>query len=331
MISFIVIGRNEGFKLDICFSSIFKAIKQNSLLFYEIIYVDSKSTDRSILIAKSYTGIKVYQITGEYNAAIARNIGAEESIGDILFFIDGDMEIESIFLTKVLDDNKELKYDRVSGHLDDVLYDSNWIKKGVVSNTYDTSLPKKEQIVSFNGGIFLIRRKYWESVGGMKTKYKRNQDIDLSARLANKGILLVRIPHIIALHHTIDYRNSNRMWKMLFSGHLFYTSMAARDHFFNIKKTLHTLRRQYTAIFLLLSASVMVINFYYSIIFYFIYLLAIIFRVSKTTKKVSVQANNEILFFLENLLFRFVQDIVFWIGLLFFYPTSPKTQYKQIN
>ena len=48
MISFIVIGRNEGWKLTKCFESIYDTINYNKLINYEIIYVDSASTDDSI-------------------------------------------------------------------------------------------------------------------------------------------------------------------------------------------------------------------------------------------------------------------------------------------
>src|ERR1035438_5026457 len=83
MISFIVIGRNEGLKLTKCFESIFKTIHANHLNNYEVIYVDSNSTDSSIDTAKNYNINKIFKITGKCNAAIGRNVGATESKGDI--------------------------------------------------------------------------------------------------------------------------------------------------------------------------------------------------------------------------------------------------------
>ena len=100
-ISFIVIGRNEGWKLTRCLKSIIELIKHNNLSSYEIIYVDSNSTDDSIRVAMSFNDINVFRISGIFNAAIARNIGARESTGDVLFFIDGDMELNKEFLPSV--------------------------------------------------------------------------------------------------------------------------------------------------------------------------------------------------------------------------------------
>jgi len=103
MISFIIIGRNESWKLTKCIESVFDTAKYSSLEDYEVLYVDSQSTDNSIELVNEFNGINVFLIKGECNAAIARNIGAVEAKGDILFFIDGDMEIIPSFLNEVLD------------------------------------------------------------------------------------------------------------------------------------------------------------------------------------------------------------------------------------
>ncbi len=89
--SFIVIGKNEGWKLSLCFQSILNCIEKNRIDNYEIIYVDSRSTDDSIERAKKIPNIKIFSIIGKCNAAIARNIGCKEAQVDILFFFDGDM------------------------------------------------------------------------------------------------------------------------------------------------------------------------------------------------------------------------------------------------
>jgi len=124
MISYIIIGRNEGWKLTKCLKSVFDTIEYNKLRDAEVIYVDSKSTDDSIERAKTFAKVKIFRITGVCNAAIARNIGAKEAKGNILFFIDGDMEIDKNFIKQAIVNN-QLKHDCVTGHLDDYLYDIN--------------------------------------------------------------------------------------------------------------------------------------------------------------------------------------------------------------
>ena len=63
MISFIIIGKNEGWRLEKCLQSIVSIVKQDKIVDYEIIYVDSRSTDDSIELAKQY-GAKAFLIKG---------------------------------------------------------------------------------------------------------------------------------------------------------------------------------------------------------------------------------------------------------------------------
>ena len=93
MISFIVIGKNEGWRLTNCLDSILIFISNENITDFEIIYVDSNSTDDSIQRARAYRAVKVYLITGNCNSAIARNVGAQQAKYNILFFLDGDMEL----------------------------------------------------------------------------------------------------------------------------------------------------------------------------------------------------------------------------------------------
>ena len=159
MFSFIIIGKNEGWKLTKSIQSIIDATEFNLLSNFEIIYVDSKSTDDSIERAKKFKSLKIFEISGFCNAAIARNVGAIESIGDILFFIDGDMEIESNFLKEVLNSKEYLKYNCLTGHLDDFIYDINDSLLSITPRTYKDIIPSDIQELKTNGGIFIISKE----------------------------------------------------------------------------------------------------------------------------------------------------------------------------
>jgi len=93
LIGAVVIGRNEGQRLDVCLRSVGQQIE-------EIIYVDSGSTDGSVGLASKLGATLVELSTDQpFTAARARNAGAnkllEQNPGvELIQFIDGDCELQ---------------------------------------------------------------------------------------------------------------------------------------------------------------------------------------------------------------------------------------------
>ena len=58
----------------------------------EVIVVDDNSTDDSVAVAHSF-GVRVLHTPRNSGVSTARNIGAREAIGDILFFVDSDVAL----------------------------------------------------------------------------------------------------------------------------------------------------------------------------------------------------------------------------------------------
>ncbi len=246
MISFIIIGKNEGWRLQKCLQSISYVVEQDVIANYEIIYVDSQSTDNSIELAKQYEA-KTFLITGECNAAIARNIGAKEAIGDILFFIDGDMELFSGFLPKVLTQDGRLEYPFISGIFNDIIHDMDW-------NYLHTSRRHKLQeggadsVETTTGGLFLIEHSLWDKVGGMDTRFKRSQDYDLGLRLSQMGCPLHRKAILLANHYMRQYSVRED-----YIVNVKYTALLLRKHWNDIDYLKIFFKQQYTTVLLLIS------------------------------------------------------------------------------
>lgn len=318
MISFIIIGKNEGWKLSKCFESVFNFIKSNSIKDYEVIYVDSKSIDDSIERAEAFPEIKIFLITGVCNAAIARNIGAKESKGDILFFIDGDMEILANFYKAAFNENMNLRYEFISGCWINFNYDSSW---NLISKlNYKKNI--KDEYEHTTGGIFIITKNLWEEVGGMRTKYMRNQDLDLGLRLSKIGYPILRKKEIIANHHTIPYNDNKRKWKLLFNSSEFYPMVLFREHILYKKAWKIFIFENYTLLFFLLSILIsFTCSSYYFFIIYFFILLYKSFRTPKS-------------FIIDKVIHAlklFLRDIFRLFALLLFFPSNKKIEYKKIQ
>lgn len=319
MISFIIIGRNEGEKLRWCVQSVKNVIKQNNLPEYEIIYVDSKSTDDSIKKVKQFEDVKIIVITGEYNAAIGRNIGYQESNGEYLFFIDGDMELLD-FYSAIFDSNHQLKYHFVSGDILNYLYDSKG--KYLGQEYYFKNKLSRDSLISRIGGLFCIKRKLWEMIGGMNTKYRRSQDLDFGLRLAKQGIKLLRKKETFVIHHTIGYSEKNRLFKILLNGDFLYKGLLYRDHLFNRHIFTMLLRWDYT--FLLLLAGIGSALVFKSFVPLLLYIVCVLIRASfRSLGKINAIMR-------EFLLILFSDVQVLW-GLFLFYPRRKKIMYSRIK
>lgn len=231
MISFIIIGYNEEKFLKKCIESVVFTIKENKIPQYEIIYIDSDSDDKSVEIALTYPDVSVYKIVGKCNAADARNTGAHMAKGTVYFFIDGDMEIMPGFIPLVFTKDFVLTYPFCSGQFENQLYNNKG--KFLKKKLYYSDL-KRDRYESTTGGLFVVDRELWELVNGMKSKYRRSQDLDFGLRMSRAGYKLLRKKELMALHHTVDYKNKYRMWKDLFKGNTLYArGVLYRDHLFN--------------------------------------------------------------------------------------------------
>jgi len=318
MISFIIIGRNEGKTIKKTIKSIYSYVSFNQLNKYEIIYVDSKSTDKSIEIVQSFKEIKIFKITGEINAAIGRNIGGKEAKGDVLVFLDADMEIEKTFHDFAFQDDK-LIAPFVSGQLKNIFYNEKW--EVVDENILYPDLIE-DRYEATTGGYFIIEKKLWDNVQGMKTKYRKSQDFDLGLRLAKKGVLLLRKKELFVTHHTIHYQNKARMWKMLFDGSLIYeTSVLYRDHILNKYMYKMFFRMDYTLLILMIS----ILGIYFSKYMLALHPISVILRVVKIKK---VKQNASII---ELICYRYLKDIFSFFGFFLFFPRQEKILYKKVD
>lgn len=311
-VSFIIIGRNEGWRLKLCLKSTVKAIKECGLQ-AEIIYVDSQSTDDSLNVAKHFDLVKCFLITGTYNAAIARNIGVKEAQGQSLIFLDGDMEINPDFLNLILDKNGELKHDFVSGNFMNYYYDNDgvFLRKDFYRKIY----VEKDTIQYTTGGLFAIKREHWENVGGMRNKYKKGQDLDLGYRLAKNGIPLLRKKELMANHHTIDYKDEKRLWRSVFDGSQVYPRVILyRDHLFNKYVRKRMLTSDPTLMFLIASILLSVLLKCAAPMLVYVMLAAM--GVAYAMYKTSFKG------YLNRLGNHVLKDIVNVFALLFYYPSN---------
>lgn len=308
-ISFIIIGKNISFTINRCIDSVIKIISESNINNYEIIYIDSNSSDDSIKKAFVYKKIKIYKILKHPNAAIARNLGFNKSKGDILFFIDGDMEIISDTFKELYSLQNGLKYPFISGDWIDYKYSNNIIieKKKYYNLTED-------EYQYTTGGLFLINRSLWSKIGGMRNLFRRSQDLDLGLRLSKIGVPLLRLKEPLSIHHTIDYIDTNRYFNDLLNGNFLYQGLLYKYNIFNKYIYSKFIFKELTFFSLLLIGSFNLFSINPKLFFVYPIILFLKFLYKKES------FNN-----LPGHIMRFIiHDINLFISLFFFWPRNSK-------
>ncbi|HMK47945.1 MAG TPA: glycosyltransferase [Methanocella sp.] len=178
-ISVIVPALNEEKRIRRCLDSIKSQKTPHS---WELIVSDSGSTDRTVEIAREYTG-KVH-ICSERGTARARNEGATLAEGDIIVFIDSDTEVLPDYMEtvwKAFQDKRLIgcscafKFTRRTPKLlfAEYITNSYYVLRSILSGA---TLP------GFN---ICIRREAFQKIGGFRLCHL--EDLDMSIKLRHIG------------------------------------------------------------------------------------------------------------------------------------------------
>ncbi len=309
MISFIVIGRNEEKNVRQCIESINTAAAYASVTRYEIIYVDARSTDRSVEIVKAFPEIKIFKVTGKYNAAVCRNIGAKEASGSVYFFLEANMEISGKFLASTY--NSAMEY----------------IKEHFISGDIIEITDNKSVRINSNkraaGKIFFIASYIWKNVGGMNTKFYEGEDYDFCLKVIKQNYRFKRKREIIARRYIISNRDASEVWKGLKNRRPFFSRcVLLRDHFFNREVYAILLRRDKSFIAMIAA----IISSFFSLktggIFFLLFLAIVFIRSMQTRKQHSV---------IVMMIYFLVVDVLNLICFFTFFPKKIKEEYMAVE
>lgn len=202
-ISVIIPCRNEEKYISSCLASIIEIEYPKDLM--EIIIVDGRSEDKSLEIVKSfqllYPFIKILDNPNLF-APSAFNIGIKNATSDYIMIASAHSSFEKNYISEVLKALKTFNCVGAGGTLKTDV--KNKTKKTlsickVLSNQFGvgnskfrvgTSKPISVDIVPF--GIY--KKSTFETVGFYNERLKRNQDMELSKRMIEKGNKIFLIP-----------------------------------------------------------------------------------------------------------------------------------------
>ena len=160
-----------------------ESITNQTIKPYEIIIVDSQSTDKTREIARAY-GAKVITIK-ERGIGLARNIGAKHAKGDVIVCTSADVVVDRHWLEelgKALN-HAELAYGSI------YLQEADWVERAfeLILNKCLTPLLSLLGLVFATCDNIAIKKSLYEKIGGINEKLNTGEDTDLVKRARKAG------------------------------------------------------------------------------------------------------------------------------------------------
>lgn len=181
-LSVVVITENEADRVEGCLESVIAAARL-AVDTFEVVLVDSASTDRTVELATEYP-VTVLRIPTEHTVSCGagRYVGDQVATGDLVLHVDGDMRLTETWLPRAVAYLRD--HDEVAA-VEGVLNESN--QDGV-------------RDVAKVGGVMLYDAAALEEVGGFDPYLQGYEDVDVGYRLTGAGYRLVRLPEVSAEH-----------------------------------------------------------------------------------------------------------------------------------
>lgn len=197
-IAAVVIGRNEGQRLELSLESVQAAG-------LSLVYADSGSTDDSCRVADKL-GVAVVRLdpARPFSAARGRNEGAAEVLrrwpeSEFIMFLDGDCTLDRGFASAAAAAFERYPHCAiVTGHLSERHPDASVYNR--LCSIEWMSPPGPIVDGKGLGGIMAVRVAAFREVGGFNEQAIAGEEADFAGRLARAGWSVLKIDHPMATH-----------------------------------------------------------------------------------------------------------------------------------
>jgi glycosyltransferase involved in cell wall biosynthesis len=185
-LSVVIIAENEADRIEACIESVITAAER-AVPSFEIVLVDSASTDETVDLASEYP-VTILRIpeAETVSCGAGRYVGDQVTSGNLILHVDGDMRLSETWLEEAvtyLNDNPEVA--AVEG----------WLNESESETV--TDVPKV-------GGVMCYDADALEEVGGFDPFLLGHEDVELGYRLSVAGYRLARLPSVSAEHPPDD-------------------------------------------------------------------------------------------------------------------------------
>jgi glycosyltransferase involved in cell wall biosynthesis len=235
MISVIVITKNNIDTIEKCIQSLIN--QEYSKESVELLFIDGHSSDGTAEVIKKYAKVSplirlYYEDMGTMGCA--RNLGIQNSNGEIIAFIDADAYAEKDWLKKIAEQFRNDRQTVVLGGLD-ILTGGNAARSTIDSWRRSNRSYGIKAIVNIKTVNFAIKRDALINVGGFDPTLSHFDEGELMARLyaKMKDAKIIYDPKLVVYHqrHAV---NLQRKFKKLFNKTLTGVPVLLRRHLLKV-------------------------------------------------------------------------------------------------
>lgn len=222
LFSAVVIGLNEEARLGSALRSVIDTCPEGWSP--EVLYVDSGSTDQSVVIASGIPGVEVIHLNATHpSAAKARNAGLKRAGGEYVQLLDGDSVLQPGW--------QSVAIDYLSQHPDVDCVFGRCIEMHPEQSIYmrvcglDWHVRPGEYRLS--GGNAMWRRSVFDRVGVFDEQLRLGEEPDLCYRVRQQGgrIFCIDVPMV---KHDLGMKTFAQYWQRAVNSGKAYASVAAR-------------------------------------------------------------------------------------------------------
>lgn len=223
LITIVVIGRNEEKNIARCIESCLNCDWPNK----EIIYCDSESTDKTVEIARRYPLRVIIHSNERRVPSVGRNIGLKAANGKYVYFIDGDMTLESSFLKAafpILISDKEIGC--VVGVRKEIHKDNLYVR--LIDSSYHY-YPTFGEVPNPSGGGGLFKRDALLKAGGYFDDFFTSDEDAVGVKLRAVGFKTILIEQTMAYHDVGVYNIRNYLRFRIRQGRMLADTIIHRE------------------------------------------------------------------------------------------------------
>jgi len=219
-VSVVVIGRNEGTRLQRCLQSVQQSHWGQTQ--HELIYVDSRSSDTSVANAQALGAQVIVLSDASPCAAKARNLGWQAARGEYVLFLDGDTELHPDFVSRALATLAEPALCAAWGHRRE-----SRPQQSLYTRVLDLDWVYPTGRTLYFGGDVLVRRAALAQVDGFDPSLKAGEEPELCARLRAAGWQIEHIDVPMTLHD-LAVTSFRAYWLRAYRSGIAYAEVAER-------------------------------------------------------------------------------------------------------